>query len=479
MFIIIILLSVLAVSCGQKQDTALNEDIAKGHSLLEQYRYSEAMEAWSEAESKALKADDQYSLGIIYQQIAHTYNATGAHYEEIIYLDKAIQAYEKAGKPYNSLHVYFESGVARYNFQDYASAEKIFINTINQSRQAADTLLEASCLEAMAALCLESPKQDPELAIRLLARKANELNYPLTCEDRGILAYAYSMTGDHRAAEEWMRKALLTAESPDEKAQIKFREYQVASRAGRTADALKALEAVVEHSSSTEASSLRHSVEDARKSYQTQQLQLAQERLHNTRIFIIFTLLATMAIVFAMIGYERYRRLAEAKALAEEKAETEKYMNIAEELKARLNAESKKQPSGKPLPMARFDLLERLCEQYYIYEGTDNLQGKILKEVKSVIEGLREDPKALKGLEAMLDSNCGNLVSRLREQMPKLKAEDIKLFIYAACGFSSTTISTILEKEKGIIYNRIWRLKGKIDASDAPDKEEFLKNITH
>jgi hypothetical protein len=61
--------------------------------------------------------------------------------------------------------------------------------------------------------------------------------------------------------------------------------------------------------------------------------------------------------------------------------------------------------------------------------------------------------------------------------MPKLKEDDVRLFIFAASGFSSTTISTILEKDKGIIYNRIWRLKGKISASDAPDKEDFLQSI--
>ena len=60
------------------------------------------------------------------------------------------------------------------------------------------------------------------------------------------------------------------------------------------------------------------------------------------------------------------------------------------------------------------------------------------------------------------------------KQLPKLKEEDTRLFIFAASGFSSTTISTILEKDKGIVYNRIWRLKSKIASSDAHDKEDFL-----
>ena len=194
-------------------------------------------------------------------------------------------------------------------------------------------------------------------------------------------------------------------------------------------------------------------------------------------MMIFLIAMAALAVIFSMISYIRYQRLEAAGRLAAEKAETDRYMTIAEELQVRLKAASKRRPSEKHMAIARFDLLERLCEQYYVYEGTDNLQGRILKEVKSVIEGLREDPKALKGLEMMLDRNCGNLVTRLREQMPGLKAEDIRLFIFAACGFSSTTISTILEKDKGIVYNRIWRLKGKISASEAPDKEEFLDSI--
>ena len=194
-------------------------------------------------------------------------------------------------------------------------------------------------------------------------------------------------------------------------------------------------------------------------------------------MMIFLIAMAALAVIFSMISYIRYQKLEAAGRLAAEKAETDRYLTIAEELQVRLKAASKRLPSEKHMAIARFDLLERLCEQYYVYEGTDNLQGRILKEVKSVIEGLREDPKALKGLEMMLDRNCGNLVTRLREQMPGLKAEDIRLFIFAACGFSSTTISTILEKDKGIVYNRIWRLKGKISASEAPDKEEFLDSI--
>ena len=470
-------LTLLLVSCSGRTGKEIADAVRYGEELQAERLFSEAMEVYSDAEAKALKKGDQHSLGTIYRQMARIYNATGNNADEIVYLDKAIEAFEAAGKPYNTLHVYFESGVARYNTQDYASAEKMFRNTIFHAHQAADTLLEAAGLEAYAALCLEKTEQDPVLAINMLARVANELKCPLTSEDRGRLAYAYALTGDHDAASEWVVKALQTAGTPSETAQARFREYQVEVRAGNYRKALEALEAVMEHSNSVTLESLKRSVSSARDESREHQHELTRHKLKATRTTVLLIALACLSVIFAMVSYIRYQKLETAKRLAEEKAETERYMTIAEELQARLKAASKRLPSEKHMSIARFDLLERLCEQYYVYEGTDNLQGKILKEVKSVIEGLREDPKAMKGLEMMLDRNCGNLVARLREQMPKLKPEDIRLFIFAACGFSSTTISTILEKDKGIVYNRIWRLKGKISASDAPDKEDFLDSI--
>jgi tetratricopeptide (TPR) repeat protein len=308
----------------------------------------------------------------------------------------------------------------------------------------------------------------------MLSRVANDLKCPLSSSDMGVLAYAYSLSGKEDEALKWAEKALESSQSSSEKAQADFRLYQIKSRLGYDSQALRSLEAVMEYSNSVEMASLMKSVASSRKDFLDQQHSVTQHRLRSTRLSAAFVLLSLMSVVFAMLGYIRYRKLEAAKLLGEERAETEKYMNIAEDLQAKLKTASKRLPSEKHMSIARFDVLERLCEQYYVYEGTPNLQDKVLKEVKSVIQGLRDDPKMLKGLELMLDRNCGEIVKRLKEQLPKLKEEDTRLFIFAASGFSSTTISTILEKDKGIVYNRIWRLKGKIASSDAHDKDDFL-----
>ena len=121
-----------------------------------------------------------------------------------------------------------------------------------------------------------------------------------------------------------------------------------------------------------------------------------------------------------------------------------------------------------------FEALERLCEQYYIYEGTDNLQPRILKEVKSIVEGLRSDRKVRKNLEDMLDSRKDGVMTKLRSEFPSWKEEDFQIYAFTAAGFSSTTISALMEKEKSVIYNRVWRLKGRISNSASEQKDFFL-----
>jgi len=109
-----------------------------------------------------------------------------------------------------------------------------------------------------------------------------------------------------------------------------------------------------------------------------------------------------------------------------------------------------------------FKILERLCEQYYVYEDTDKFQRKIIQEVREMIEGLRNDPTAQKELEQWIDSTQDNAVAKVRNVHPELKESDIRLFCYIQAGFTPTMMSVLLQKDKSVIYNRVSRLKAKL-----------------
>ena len=115
---------------------------------------------------------------------------------------------------------------------------------------------------------------------------------------------------------------------------------------------------------------------------------------------------------------------------------------------------------------SNYAILSRLCEQYYIYEGSDKLQKKIISEVEEIINELRYDDEANAEFEALLNSRQNNIMCRFRKEHPTLKEKDYRLYSYLTAGLSATTIAVLLGKDKSVVYNRISRLKKVI-------KEEF------
>ena len=179
------------------------------------------------------------------------------------------------------------------------------------------------------------------------------------------------------------------------------------------------------------------------------------------------------AVLATLVLYFWARKAQLEKQLLEEREENERMLSTAEDLRSRLRSLERRQGKSKA-PLSGLDTLDRLCEQYYVYEGTDNLQPRILKEVRSIVEGLRNDPSAQKSLESALNESADNVMVKLREAFPKWKEEDFLLYCFTASGFSSTTIAALLGKDKPYVYNRLYRIKGRIAAADAEGAENFL-----
>lgn len=433
-----------------------------------------AIVTYTKALEYSVKAADTLRVARICYDMAHTCNASGNSTDEMMYLARSAEAFKVAGFQRESQQALLEIGQAESGLGRYGAAEDIFKSVLFDVHEMRDTLLEVRCLESYAALAVSKDTLDAALAIDLLGRASGELDFPLSCADKGVLAYAYSIAGLSAESYKWLSEARAAAETESETADVDFREYQIASRSGDSPKALAALEKVMEYANRTHSEALSEAVAASQRDYIQGQAEADRERLQTARMKLWLLALCSLLALAAVAAVYFVRKAEARRRLEEEKAETEKYMNIAEDLQARLS-----RPVGKSgqKDVDRFNVLERLCEQYYVYEGTDNLQPKILKEVKSIVEGLRSDRKTQRGLEAMLDQTMDNVMTRLRGDFPSWKEDDFLLFCFTAAGFSSTTISALMGKEKSVIYNRVWRLKGRISASDSPQKEFFLSAL--
>ncbi len=435
--------------------------------------FSAAIVTYTKALELAGKAGDKEHEGLICKDMARTCNASGNTTDEMMYLARAAEAFEAAGLKRESLESLLEIGQAEAGLAGNEAAEDIFKSVLYDSHELKDTLLEARCLESYAALAVSKDTPDPVLAMELLGRAANDLGLPLSSSDKGVLAYSYSLLGNRAEALKWLSEAKAEAEGDDATAEIDFREYQISSRSGDSARALSALERVTEYGNRAQTASLKQAVAASQREYIQGQADATAQRLRNARLRLLLFALVALMVIAAMVAAYLYYRAAQKRRLEEEIAEKEQLMSAAEDLRRQLASSSLPQKASRSESL-RYDALERLCEQYYVYEGTDNLQPKILKEVKNIIEGLRSDRKVQRNLEEMLNESTDGVMTKLRAEFPSWKEEDFLLYSFAASGFSSTTISTLMGKEKSVIYNRIWRLKGRISNSDSSLKEFFL-----
>lgn len=464
---VVLLLSVVCCG-GPDPGNSVNAEYwyELGREQVSSGRYDDA--AVSLARAEAL-ATDNLSKAMIYRDMAQVYNISLNHLQEAEYMERAAEAFAMAGESRESGRALLAAGQAYADMNEFDRAEGLYKSVLFSAGQDRDTLLEVRCLESYAALCLAAPRQDPVQALEILTRITDELASPLSGTGKGVAAYAYSLIGEKALADRWLREAVRSADSEDETARIRFREYQVKSRDGDAEGALQALEAFMAASGEAERRAARQSALSSQKEFFRQQSEIAAARLRAARMRQwVLGLLLTFGLAAGWFIYRIYRLRAEQQ-LAQERAETDRVMSIAEDLQARLRKADAS--STKILERSGLSVLERLCEQFYIYEGTDNLQSKVLKEAKSVIDGLRTDTA---GLEEWLDAGHDGLMTAFRAQFPKLKEDDLKLFAYVASGFSSTTISTFLERDKQYVYNRIWRLKNRIASSDVPDRDRFL-----
>ena len=197
--------------------------------------------------------------------------------------------------------------------------------------------------------------------------------------------------------------------------------------------------------------------------------------IEKARLRVWALLFFLVALFSTLVLYLWARKVQTEKQLLLEREENDRVMSIAEDLQSRLSVLQGTRRGGRS--DIGLDMLDRLCEQYYVYEGTSSLQPKILKEVRTLVEGLRADEKVQKNLEQSLNDSHDQVIRRLRSACPKWKEEDILLYMFTIAGFSSTTISTLLEKDKPYVYNRLYRLKERLKVLNSPDKDFLLLQL--
>ena len=108
----------------------------------------------------------------------------------------------------------------------------------------------------------------------------------------------------------------------------------------------------------------------------------------------------------------------------------------------------------------RFALIDSLCQTYYESQGTKTERKAIVDKVKHEIESVRTD--SFTEMEQAVNDCRDNLLERVKEVYPEIKAADYQLLVYLASGLSTRTISLLVDESVDVVYKRKSRLKSRV-----------------
>ena len=202
-----------------------------------------------------------------------------------------------------------------------------------------------------------------------------------------------------------------------------------------------------------------------------QEIRHAEEVRKHQRAITISIITIIVIILISVVVYVKYRWNRMSRDIAN-------YMATINEL--RLTNSHKSQPLSEAIDRLyndRLQIINHLCETYYEHSDSSRQATKVFERVRETIESIKSDEHRIAELEGLVDSCRDGLMSKLREQCPKLNKRELRVALYSYAGFSSRAICIFMESNPVALSKVKYRIKSKIKESNAPDAEILISGI--
>lgn len=126
----------------------------------------------------------------------------------------------------------------------------------------------------------------------------------------------------------------------------------------------------------------------------------------------------------------------------------------------------------------RLKTFNALCDEYFNKRDaqSESVRLSLYNDIEKQILDLRNQ-KSIEELEDIVNKYLDNILVRLREQLPELGKKDIVFLTYLYSGFSPRAICVFTDIKIKNFYNKRSRLRDRILASGAPDREFFASKM--
>ena len=454
------------------------------------------------ARELATEFNDSYWRAKAAELMADIYSVTHYKSEAVKYTEEAAEHYKKAGKARNHLFALCDLAVVRSNDgvddnKNIALLDSVRRIAINEP---ADTTLIVYADRTLFGMYVDSGRNDE--AHRILEEMLSlKSHYFPDSEQYSYMSRLATNDGNDEEALQIIKTANDEATNTSQKVHVYvfYRDYHKSKGMSREAEAYT--DSILTLQNMEVAAVLKQSVVSAQRDFFTARAEKEADkaRLSAMTASALGILLAAVCIGFLLYYREKMRR---------KKAEIETMMLEAQSLSAQLDEKDESLQSAinelnktrndlKKLSITvsdkdsllktqtlltnsilekRFQTLNALSKDYLTLTNQSSPRTGIVSDFKKELD-IMANPESQAELERIVNNKHQGIITRLRNQLPKIKDQDIFFLTLIAAGVSRNAICLITKNKQANYYNKCSRLRRKIENSDSTDKQEFLDTI--
>ena len=430
----------------------------------------EAVITLTKAKEALNKAEDRQLRGLIERLLGDIYRASYLYHNSFNAYRHAYDCFTELNLAYHSYYTLYNLGQAAEKLHNYELAEQYFIEVRDYAIATENRDLLCVTLHELCEIYLHQDEYDK---CREMVDMFETYDCALWLISR-YYAVSAIVSAEEGDTEEALRLiALAEAEYVCDIAIVEEAKYHTYKSMGDKEQAMFWLNAINTRLSDN----LIAAAEQPVLNYQVELLYLDLEREAREREVLaqrnvaIYLIIAVIAGFVTLLMYQRRKKL---------ERDIQHYMDTINELQL-TTSKSAYQPLTEAvshLYKDRLTDLNRFCETYYEHSDTTRQTVKVFEQVRSTIEAIKCDKARLEELEDLVNSCRDDLMSRLREQCPKLNEKELRVALYSYAGFSSRAICVFIESNPIALSKMKYRIKAKIKESNAPDAEMLIAAIS-
>lgn len=429
----------------------------------------EAILAFREAHKSLNEHPNNRLEGVVYRTEGDIYRASYLYHNSYNAYVEALRCFERESLPYHTHYTLYNMGQAAVKMHKLELAEELFIDARDYAIEAQNKDFLCAVLHEMCEIYFHlGDKEKFTQTVELFDRYDCVLW--LMSHYYAMKAMAEANAGDMESAKRYAE--LATSDQSYDAGAVERANYIICRNDGDTEGMVHWLMAMNERLRNA----LLASSEQPVMNYQLDLLNVTMERDEQQMRSMRHLMIAISAIITMILSILVAIMLHRRK---QQKRDIQHYMETIHELQlTRQNTEEPLTDAVDRLYNDRLKDLNSLCETYYEHSDTTRHAAKVFEQVRHTIEAIKSDESRLAELESLVNSCRNGLMSKLREQCPKLNERELKVALYSFAGFSSRAICVFIDSNPTALSKLKYRIKTKIKESNATDAELLISAIS-